>query len=348
MKKLLLYFSILIVITGMLILFVSKNYPENILEVCLKSYASPELVDSVVKKIGSFDYFNIYDIFSKEDAISVYSGNINLFLYDKNIQRFELTFNDDEVIMGENYMYEYLKYDALGGKYKSEYGEYYINCIIENNDRIYYRDLKILESSRVKNQKIYISLLNSKNILMNPQNKLLELENNDILYAKSIAYIDVINFLKQLIVLLLIIYTLLIIITLNIKSGSARKKIASAYKNIKYDLEFREFLIKKESLKLIIKYIFYILLQVAGAIIIIYLVAKLISIPVSYSIDIRSMKSIINAVLSFVDLLKYYYLNGFTEISSMIVKIIMIYFFTSILFIIINIKLSNKKISSTK
>ena len=344
MKKTLIYLSILIIITWVMFLFVSKNYPENIVEICLKNYVSPEQVAYAVNNLEAYDYLNVYDIFSYDEKASVYSGNINLFLYNKKRQENGFTFNNNEVIMGDNFMEDNFNYNLLGEKYLSSYGEYDVNCILENNDRVYYRDLEILKSSMIKSQKIYLSLLNTRKTYMNPSNTVKALEYNGIDAAKSIAYIDVINFLKKLLMLLITIVTILIFIIVWRKNKKIGKNILSTYKATKYDIEIKDFIIKKDNLRLMIKLLFTAFLQLINGIIIIYLVASFVRIPLGIDVDITSLKSIIGAAITFIDLLKYYFLNGFTDISFMIVKIIIIYLFISLLFYMINSIMVNKKI----
>ncbi len=342
MKRALIYVGTLIIITGLLILFVGKNYPENIIEFCLNEYISPEDVSDIMKDLNVFDYFNVYDIFSKEGTASVYSGNLNLFLQDKKRQDVGLTYEDKEVIMGEKFVDKNLKYYPLGSKYISAYGEYDVNCIFEGSDRIYYRDLEILETAGIKSQKIYLSVINTKKIMMLPSIKIHEAKFYGMNIAKSIAYKDVTDSLKKIAALLIIVMAFLVFAVILRLNRKILSKIVSSYKESKYDLDIKDFIIKRDNLKIIIKQIFAVLLQVLSIIFILYSVSSFTNVPVSYNIDISSLKSITDAITSLTDLLKYYHSNGFTEISWMIVKIIMIYVSSSVLIFIIMLSLNKK------
>ena len=342
MKRALIYVGTLIIITGLLILFVGKNYPENIIEFCLNEYISPEDVSDIMKDLNVFDYFNVYDIFSKEGTASVYSGNLNLFLQDKKRQDVGLTYEDKEVIMGEKFVDKNLKYYPLGSKYISAYGEYDVNCIFEGSDRIYYRDLEILETAGIKSQKIYLSVINTKKIMMLPSIKIHEAKFYGMNIAKSIAYKDVTDTLKKIAALLIIVMAFLVFAVILRLNRKILSKIVSSYKESKYDLDIKDFIIKRDNLKIIIKQIFAVLLQVLSIIFILYSVSSFTNVPVSYNIDISSLKSITDAITSLTDLLKYYHSNGFTEISWMIVKIIMIYVSSSVLIFIIMLSLNKK------
>lgn len=362
MKRALIYIGTLIIITGLLILFVDKNYPENIIEFCLNEYISPEDVDRIVKDLNAFDYFNVYEIFSKEGTASVYSGNLNLFLYNKKVQGIGLshedkeieseqvdeeessglTYEDKEVIIGDKFIDKNFKYYPLGTKYTSVYGEYDVNGILEGSDRIYYRDLEILKTARIKSQKIYLSVINTKKIMMLPSIKVHEAKFYGMNIGKSIAYKDLSDSLKKVAALLIIVMAFLVFAVILRLNKKIFRQIVSSYKGSKYDLDIKDFIIKRDNLKIIIKQIFAFLLQVLSIIFILYSVSSFTNVPVSYNIDISSLKSITDAITSLTDLLKYYHSNGFTEISWMIVKIIMIYVSSSMLFLIIMLGLNKK------
>ncbi len=153
MKKLLAYLGVFIVITGLLLLFVINNYPNNVVEVCLKNSYNKEQIEEALEKISVYDYLNIYDIFSNEENASVYFGNINILLNSNKTVECGITFDDKEVIMGDKFMRERFNYNLLGEIYKSSYGEYDVNCVIKGSNRIYYRDLNALKNSDIKNQR---------------------------------------------------------------------------------------------------------------------------------------------------------------------------------------------------
>ncbi len=362
MKRALIYIGILIIITGLLILFVGKNYPENIIEFCLNDYISPEDVSRIMQDLNVFDYFNVYDMFSEEETASVYSGNLNLFLYNKKIQGIGLsyedkaaeseqadekestglTYEDKEVIIGDKFIDKNFRYYPLGTKYTSVYGEYDVNGILEGSDRIYYRDLEILKTARIKSQKIYLSVINARKIMMLPSIKIHEAKFYGMNIGKSIAYKDVTDSLKKIATLLITVMAFLVFAVILRLNKKILRQIANSYKESKYDLDIKDFIVKRDNLKIIIKQIFAVLLQVLSIIFILYSVSSFTNVPVSYNIDISSLKSITDAITSLTDLLKYYHLNGFTEISWMIVKIIMIYVSSSVLIFIIMLSLNKK------
>ena len=325
-----------------MILFVSKNYPENILEICLEDYKSPEEISRIMKDIEVFDYFNVYDIFSNEGTASVYSGNVNLFLYGKSREDIGITYENNEVIMGSKFVENNLDYFPLGEKYNSIYGEYYVTCIIEGNDRIYYRNLDILKTARIKNQRIYISTVNAKKFMMYQQAKIQELKYYGVNVANGIAYVEVTNTIKKLGTALMIAMSFLIFGYILGFNKRLLSQLMKTYKDKKYDLELWEFI--KHSYKLILKQAFIIILQILSVFFILYSVFSFLNVHVSYDVDLSSLKSIIDTIMSFVNMLAYYSSNGFTDVAYLIVNIILIYIFSSFIFWIICIKIENIKL----
>ena len=338
MKRLLMYISILIIVTTLLLLFVIKNFPNDIVEICLKSDYTKDQIEAAMQQISAYDYLNIYDVFSLETNASIYFGNINILLDDKKIEQCGMTFDDKEVIMGGKFMEENFKYNLLGEKYRSSYGEYDVNCIIKGSDRIYYRDLNVLENNNIKNQRLYLVLSDYQNRLIDVNLVIDNLKYAGIYVSHRIVYYDLSRFLEKLLVILLIVLNSIVFIELLKKNKLYYKDIRVKYEVDKYNLNLKYFVLKDYNLRLILKLLFICLIQVLICFTILYLTIKFKNIYLSYSIDFTAFRSITEAVKSFVNLLKYYIINGFTDISMMIVKVIFVYILT----LIISIKVSKK------
>ncbi len=348
MKKLLTYIGVFIVITAFMFLFFSKNFPTDIAELCLNGVANPEQVDKAMKEISIYDYLNIYDIFSCDENVSVYSGNINILLKKSDIEEHGITFNDNEVIMGDRYIEKQFKYNLLGERYISSFGEYDVNCIIKNNDRVYYRDLNILQNTDVKSQKIYLSLISEKKLPINYSNTVDILKYYGINVSKSIYYADVINFYQKLLILLLISALVIVFIKLVAYTKNSAKQLLEFQSSSKYDLELREFIFKPNNIKLILKVFFEVLIQILIGVATLWLTIVFLNTQMSYGVDFTSLKSITDSINAFARLIKYYIANGFTNISLAIVNCIIIYLLTFFVILIINatkiiIKIKEKK-----
>lgn len=348
MKKLLVYIGVFIVITAFILLFFIKSFPLNIAELSLEGSTKPEQVDKAMEDMLIYDFLNIYNIFGYGGNISVYSGNINMLLKDSNIEAIELTFKDNEVIMGEGYMKERFNYSLLGEKYTSVFGEYYVNCIINDSENIYYRNLRVLENTDIKNQLIYLSLLNTKKQTMGYNSTINSLREYGINVSKGIYYADVINFYKKLLILLVVSALVIIFFRILSYTKNAASKLVAVQRSSKYDIDFGEFIAKPNNLGLIVKVIFQVVIQLFIGATILWLTVFLLNIKSSYEVDFTSLKSILKTLNSFIDLIKYYVANGFTDISLAIVKSIIIYVSTIIIIFVVNstklaINISTKK-----
>ncbi len=345
MKKLLAYISVFIVITSLMLLFIIKNFSENKLEICLKNIVMPEQVSIAMDGILAYDYINIYDVHSNEENSSIYTGNINILLQSEDIEEIGITYNDNEVIMGEHFMKKHYNYNVLGEKHLSSYGEYDVNCIIKGSKRIYYRDLNILQNSNIKNQRIYLLLTDKKSIPINLNNTVENLQYYGINASKYIYHADVINFFKKILILLSIIAISIVFFILLYSIKEIYKKLSESHKSIKYDFDFKEFILNADNFKLILKLIFKVFVEIAIGATILYLFIKFLNIYISYSVDFTSLKSILGAINEFIDLIKYYVDNGFTDITLVIVKFIFIYLIVFVVTITIIIaKIINKAI----
>lgn len=325
MKKLLAYISVFIVITSFMLLFITKNFAENKLEICLKNIVKPEQVSVAMDGILAYDYINIYDINANEENTSVYTGNINILLQSEDIEEIGITYNDKEVIMGEYYMKKHYNYSVLGGKHISSYGEYDVNCIIKGSKRIYYRDLNILQNSNIKNQRIYLLLKDKKNVPINLNNTVENLQYYGLNASKYIFHADVISFFKKTLILLIIIAISIVFFILLYNIKEIYKKLSESHKSLKYDFDFKEFILNADNFKLLLKLIFKVFVEIAIGATIMFLFVKFLNVYISYSVDYTSLKSILGAINEFIELMKYYVDNGFTDITLVIVKFILIY-----------------------
>lgn len=314
----------------------NKNFPSDIAEISLNSVAHPEQVSKTVEDLQLFDYLNIYDIYSYEENAKLYSGNINILLKQKGIEQVGITLRYDEVIVGDRYMKEHFNYNLLGERYTSNFGEYAVNGIIKNNDSIYYTNSDILQNTDVKKQTLYVSLINTKKRMADYNTTVNALSYYDINVSKSIYYADVNNFFKKL--LILFILSALSIVFLKTLSYTKKNtaQIVEFHKSSSYDLELWEFIFKPDNLKILLK----ILAEIALEIIIIFAVLRLTTVflntRISYSVDFTSLKSITDAIKAFLNLIRYYINNGFTDISFAIVKCLIIYLVAAALIIAIN------------
>ena len=337
MKKLLSYIVVFIVITALMLLFVTKNFSGNIVEINLKNIANPEQVNMAMDKAMAYDYINIYDIFTSEENSSVYTGNINIFLRTKDEEERGISLNNNEVIMGEKFMKKHYNYNTLGVKHITPSKEYEVNCIIKGSERIYYRDLSLLQTNAIKNQRIYLSLLSNNGRHMGVNNTIENLRYYGIDTSKYIYYLDVVNFFKKILILLVII-ALSSIFFVNFHSTKlSYKQISEQFKSSKYDLELREFINNSDNFGFIIRLTIKIILQILIAVTILYLFIRFLNIKLSYSVDFTSLRSILDAVNNFVQLIKYYIAYGFTDISITIVKCVVVYLIAFVVGITINV-----------
>lgn len=336
MKRLLIYILALIAITGPIFMVMNKNFPSDIAEISLNSVVHPEQISKTVEDLLLFDYLNIYDIYSYEGNAKLYSGNINILLKKKGIEHVGITLGDDEVIVGDRYMKEHFNYNLLGERYTSNFGEYAVNGIIKNNDSIYYTNSDILQNTDVKKQTLYVSLINTKKRMADYSTTVNALSYYDINVSKSIYYADVNNFFKKL--LILFILSALSIVFLKILSYTKKNtsQIMELQKSSSYDLELWEFILKPDNFKIILKTLAEIVLEIIIIFAVLRLTTVFLNTRISYSVDFTSLKSMTDAIKAFLNLIKYYINNGFTDISLAIVKCLIIYLVAAALIIAIN------------
>ena len=338
MKKLMTYIAVFIIITAFMLLFFIRNFPAEMAELSLDGIANPNQIDRAMVENSIYDYFNVYDIFARGENANVYTGNINILLRKSDIKAGAMTYSDDEVIMGDKHMEENFKYNLLGEKYESQFGEYYVNCVIKNSDKVYYRDLNILQNVNIKSQRLYISLVSEKKLSMKYEQVISTLRYYNISISKSIYYADAINFFKKLLILLIIAeFTIIFFKFLN-RTKKSIVALSESRKSSQYDLTLREFIFKSNNVKSILKILSQVIILTSLGIAIMWLTVVILKISTSYVIDYTSLKSIMDAVGSFISFMNYYLVNGFTDISSSLMSCIIIYLLTVFTILVINVK----------
>lgn len=135
-----------------MIIYFHKYYPDNIMEICISEYISPETINDAIDETGVYDFVIVYDLFSEEENAKIYAVNINILINNKSKDNLYLLLNNNEVIMGDKFAKKNYAYYPLGEKHITKFGEYKINGIVFNCSDIYYSDLSILKNSNIKNQ----------------------------------------------------------------------------------------------------------------------------------------------------------------------------------------------------
>lgn len=338
MKKLMTYIAVFIIITACMLMFFIRNFPAEMAELSLDGSVNPSQIDMAMLDNSIYDYLNVYDIFVRSENANVYSGNINILLRKSDIKAGLMTYKDDEIIMGENYMQENFNYSLLGEKYESQFGEYNVNCIINNSDKTYYRDISILDNVNIKGQRLYISLITDKKIPIKYVQAINALRYYNISVAKSLYYSDVINCFKKLLMVLIIAEFSFFFIKLLSYCKKSLVALSESRKTSQYDLTIKEFIFKSNNISSIFKLIFQVIILILLGIALMFLVVFIIKISTSYVIDYTSLKSILNAVTDFTSLLKYYISNGLTSIVIALISCVVIYLVSFFTILIIELR----------
>ncbi len=338
MKKFMTYIAVFIIITACMLMFFIRNFPAEMAELSLDGSVNPSQIDIAMLDNSIYDYLNIYDIFVRSENANVYSGNINILLRKSDIKAGLMTYKDDEIIMGENYMQENFNYSLLGEKYESQFGEYNVNCIIKNSDKTYYRNISILDDINIKGQRLYISLITDKKIPIKYNQVINALRYYNIGVAKSLYYSDVINCFKKLLIVLIIAEFLFFFIKLLNYCKKSLVALSESRKTSQYDLTIKEFIFKTNNISSIFKLIVQVVILILLGIALMVLTVFIIKIYTSYLIDYTSLKSILNAVTNFISMLKYYITNGLTNIAVALISCIVIYLISFIMIIIIELR----------
>lgn len=338
MKKLMTYVLVFILITASILLFLTRNFAPDIVEMSFNTIVDSSRIDRAIMNSPIYNYFNIYDVYARGENVSVYSGNINMLLSKSKIETVPLTYRDDEVIMGSKHMENNFKYNLLGERYDSQFGSFNVNCIIKNNDRVYYRDVNILRTVNIKSQNLFISLMDNKR---NPVeykyiNSILKSEGLDI--SRSIYYLDVINFFKKLLAVLTAIEFTLIFLKLLKSAKASIIQLSELRKSSSYDLTLREFIFKSNSIKTFFRILYKVIILGLLGIAVVVLVVVIVNIKSSYVIDYTSLRSILDAMKSFTSLMRYHILNGFTDMSLTIMNCVIVYSVAVLMILLSNLK----------
>jgi hypothetical protein len=337
MKRLMMYIAVFILITACMLMFFIRNFPAEMTELNLDGVVNPNQIDIAMKDNSIFDYLNIYEIFVRSESANIYTGNINILLRKSDIKAGALTYKDDEIIMGEKHMEENFRYSLLGEKYQSQFGEYNVNCIIKNIDKTYYRDINILQNVNIKNQRLYISLFNEKRAALKYKQTIDAFMYNNISVAKSIYYLDVINFFKKLLIILIIAEFAIIFLELLAYTKNNIVALSKSRQSSQYDYTINEFILESNNVKAMLKILSQVVMLVLLGVSMMWATVVILKITTSYVIDYSSLKSIINAITDFTSLMKYYIANGLSNISSALISCIIIYLMTFFAIFIINV-----------
>lgn len=329
MKKILTCICALIVLTVTLIIYVHKNYPDNIIEICIGEYTSVETIRDVLDKTGVYDFAVVYGLFSKEENARVYWGNINILINAGISKGSVLELSSNEVIMGERFAKKNYEYYPLGEKHVSVFGEYQINGIMENSSDIYYNDLKILERGSIKNQRLYVVLKDKDNNAIDENMFISQVRSYGVPISSFICYGDI----KRLLVKVLILLSIGCIIMAAVKLlRIIRQKytvFTKGYDAVRNDLYFRQYVFQGPN----IGSVGSIVLSVSGIIMLwistMLLTVKYMNIPMPYKVNPVSPKSIYEAISSFIDMMDYYMKNGMTEISKLMLGLVVLYVITA-------------------
>ena len=326
MKRIIYGVCSLIILTFFMIIYVQKNYDESIMEINLSEYISPKEIVDIIDETEIYDYVIVCDLFSNEESAKVYAGNLNILINDRIKDSLGIALNGHEVIMGDRFAKKNYNYYPLGEKHITKYGEYRINGIIKNSGDIYYNDLKILEDSQIKNQRLYVVLKNKDNKAIDENTLVSQLSSWGISNPVVLNYGNVKKFLIKILIVLIMI---LIIIVL-VKQYKILKKsvyeMMKKFNEVKYDLYFRQFITKRYNFADIKNIIISLTFMTLSAYFISFLTVKFVCLKMPYKLNPVSPKSINDAIKLFTGLIRYYVQNGMTEVSTVIVSLAVVYF----------------------
>jgi len=326
MKKIICCACILIIITGSIIIYFHKYYPDNIMEICIGEYISPQTINDAIDETGVYDFVIVYDLFSEEENAKVYTGNINILINNKSKDNLNLLLNNNEVIMGDKFAKKNYTYYPLGEKHITKFGEYKINAIVSNCSDIYYSDLSILKNSNIKNQRLYAVLKDKDNNYIDENTFISQIGSRGISMASTIRYGNVENLLIKILILLIITIVIIILFNLCKKIKKSVVELMKRYKEVKYDFNFRQFVFQTNSLKEIRNIAVCMISSILLIILIMFLTVKYVDLRMPYKLNPVSPKSIYDVILLFINLVKYYIKNGMTEISILILLLAVLYF----------------------
>lgn len=325
MKRILYCICIIMILTIIMIVYVHKNYPDSIAELCISEYMPAEEIREAIDKTGVYDYAVVFGLFSKEENANVYFGNINTVTMGRIRENSELELSSSEVIMGDKFAQKAYAYYPLGQNHISVLGEYKINGIINGSNAIYYNDLKILERGSIKNQRLYVVLKDKDNKSIDENMFISQVKSYGVPISSFVCYGDI----KRLLVKVLILLSIGCIILAAVKLlRIIRRKytvFTKGYDAVRNDLYFRQYVFQGSNIGLVGS----IVLSVSGIIMLwistMLLTVKYMNIPMPYKVNPVSPKSIYEAISSFIDMMDYYMKNGMTEISKLMLGLVVLY-----------------------
>lgn len=341
MKRVIVFISILLFITFFMLVIFEKYFPSNIMEVYFKDYYPLDKISKFFNYKYTYEYLNIYEIFSAEGKVNVYTGNLNIILRNLEIKDYGITKDMSTLIAGDKYIENKGIIDTANCKITTKFGEYYLSAVIKNNDEAYFYDTNILENNQIRRQRMYLILNDDEKVgkYINYETMLRLLKAEGIEVAASISYKDVSDFLRKL--CLIFCFALVLIGFVNMQKNIIVKAKAfiEKYKKLKYDINLRDYSLDKKNIKFILTGVSEIILSCVLFIVLIILFVVITNIRLSFLLNPTSYTSIKNAIMLFVNLMGYFLRYGFSDISVAITGI----FFTYLVVIFLAFAVVKKK-----
>lgn len=327
MKRSIAFINILLIITVFILVIFDKYYPSSILEVYLKDYYTPEKISYVLNEKYPYEYLNIYEILSSEGNVNVYTGNLNIILRNHIMEDYGINKDKDTLIAGDKYLDKRYIYNEDNSHITTKIGEYNLRAVIKNSNEAYYCDTDILKNSQIRRQRLYLILDDSDNPnkYINSETMLRFIKSEGIEVASSIAYEDVSDILKKLILIFCFIQALIGLIYMQKNIINQTKVMIKKYKELKYDIYLRDYLLDKQNIKSIFTVVGKIIAAFVFLIVLLILFVLIINIRPSFSLNPTSYTSIKNTIMLLVNLLNYFFKYGFTDISLAILGILSTY-----------------------
>ena len=341
MKRGIVYISILLTVTAFMLVVFEKYYPSSIVEVYLKDYYSPDKISKTFNEKYPYEYLNLYEILSSEGNVSVYTGNLNIILRNQKIEDYGISIDTDTLIAGDKYIENKSIINTANCPVTTKFGEYYLSASIKNKDEAYFSDTDILKNNQIRRQRMYLILNDDEKVgkYINYETLIRLLKAEGIKVAVSISYKDVSDFLRKLCLIFCFALFLIVFVYMQKNSIVQIKTIIKKYKELKYDIYLRNYLLDKQNIKFLLTSIVQIILSCVLIIVLIILFVLISNIRLSFSLNPTSYTSIKNTIMLFVNLMSYFLRHGFSDISLTIAGI----FFTYLVFIFLIYALIKKK-----
>ncbi len=327
MKRSIVFINILLIITVFILVIFDKYYPSSILEIYLKECYTPEKISYVLNEKYPYEHLNIYEILSAEGNVNVYTGNLNIILRNRKVEDYGINVDKDTLIAGDKYLDKRYIINKNNSHITTKIGEYNLRAIIKNSNESYYCDTEILKNNQIRRQRLYLILDDSDNPnkYINSETMLRFIKSEGIEIASSIAYEDVSDILKKIILIICFIQALIGFIHIQKNIINQTKVMIKKYKELKYDIYLRDYLSDKQNIKSIFTVIGKIIAAFVFLIVLLILFVLIINIRTSFSLNPTSYTSIKNTIILLVNLLNYFFKYGFTDISLAILGILSTY-----------------------